>query len=96
MASLEELELKNTRVTNEGLRVLRGLPGLRTLAIFCEPRLRTLNDAGLTYLKDLPKLERLSLTGGWASPAAVADLRARLPNCTVATDPVPGRPPAGR
>jgi hypothetical protein len=87
MSSLEVLELKNTRVANDGLRLLRDLPNLRSLAVYCEPRLGVLNDAGLVHLKDLPKLEALTLTGGWASREGVAELQTLLPNCRVFTEP---------
>jgi hypothetical protein len=92
MTGLEVLELKNTQVTNNGLRAVCDLPNLRSLAIFCEPRLRTLDDAGLVHLKDMPKLEVLSLTGGWASWKAIGELKTRLPNCKVVTDAVSSSP----
>jgi hypothetical protein len=86
MSSLEALELKNTQVTSGGLLVLPSLPNLRSLVIFCEPRLATLDDAGLAHLKNLPKLSALSITGGWASWGAIAELQTHLPNCKLVTD----------
>jgi hypothetical protein len=86
ITSLDELELINTQITNKGLRALRDLPNLRSLKIFCEPRLGTLDDAGLAHLEDLQKLETLSIAGGWASPEAVANVGERMPKCKVARD----------
>jgi hypothetical protein len=93
MSSLHTLELNNTRVTNEGLRIFSSFPRLRSLAVFCEPRIGVLNDFGVVNLKSLSTLETLSLPGGWAFPEAVTQLRARLPNCRVVTNPPTGDPP---
>ena len=91
MATLENLVLKNTRITNDGLKYLQGLPNLRSLSIFCEPRLGTLNDAGLIQLRPLKQLEMLSITGGWASPQGVEQLRPFLPKCSIQPDDQPTR-----
>lgn len=83
---LESLELVLTRVTDEGLVVLKDLPKLRSLVLYSQPRLGPLlTDAGLVHLEGLTRLETLELTGGWASEPAVEDLRKALPNCTIDT-----------
>ena len=83
-ANLETLELYYTQVTDKGLVVLKEIPKLRYLAIFDEPmRGPRLTDAGLKHLDELTNLKTLGVGGGWASEAAVHDLREALPNCTI-------------
>jgi hypothetical protein len=90
MSSLDTLELKNTLVTNDGLHILSSFRQLRSLVVFREPWIGVLNDSGVAHLRNLSTLERLSLSGGWASTEAVAQLKAQLPNCRIDTDPPAG------
>ena len=86
MTSLEELRLMNTSVTNEGLSVLADLPNLKKLSISTEERMSTLTDAGLVHLRGLSSLEKLELSGGWASKNAIAKLQSELPHCKIVAD----------
>jgi hypothetical protein len=86
-ANLNTLQLVNTEVTDHGLRVLATLPSLRAVELHRDSfRHKTLTDAGLHSLRVLQKLEHLDISGGWASEAAVEELRAALPNCQITTE----------
>jgi hypothetical protein len=63
------------------------LPKLRSLTLFREAfREVTLTDEGLAHLQGLTGLEKLNISGGWASDAAIEDLRMALPNCDISTE----------
>lgn len=79
LASLQSLDLWNTKVTEKGLEHLKGLTSLRSLRLA-----RTgVTDAGLVHLKDLTDLRTLDLTGvgytGGVTDAGLAHLK-RLTN----------------
>lgn len=89
---VEKLELINTKVDDEGLAHLQSLPNLRALTVYCDARRgRGLTDAGLDRLAGLSALDklhldRLHISGSWASEAGLARIRTRLRNCTITTD----------
>jgi hypothetical protein len=63
---------------------LKEIPRLRSLVLYYDPwRSPRLTDAGLKHLDELTNLKTLGVGGGWASEAAVHDLREALPNCTI-------------
>ena len=84
LSKLEELELINTQVTDDGLPVLKSFPRLRDLTLFHEGwRNPTFTPAGLVQLEGLTSLQRLELSGGWASKNNVRALRKALPSCSI-------------
>jgi hypothetical protein len=84
LAKLEKLELVNTQVDDDGLPVLKSFPRLRELILFRERwRNLTFTPAGLVHLEGLKSLQRLELSGGWATQRDVRALRKALPNCAV-------------
>jgi len=85
-ANLETLELHNTNVTDDGVAALKDIPTLRTLVLFRESwRGQCPSDSGLKHLENITQLEELEVSGGWASEAAVADLKNALPDCEIRT-----------
>ena len=81
---LEILELVNIDVTDDGLAVLRSFPRLKDLTIYRDGfRERLLTDTAVRDLRNLNKLTRLNVAGGWMSKTAVAELRRSLPDCEV-------------
>jgi hypothetical protein len=84
LSKLEELQLINTQVTDEGLPVLKSFPRLRDLTLFHEKwRNFTFTPAGLVDLEGLKSLRRLELSGGWASKNDIRALRRALPDCSI-------------
>jgi hypothetical protein len=83
LKGLRVLDLRNTKVTDAGLKELRAFPELRTLAVglhYC------VTDDGLREIAALKQLRTLYLHRGSSSrwtPAGVEDLRKALPNCTI-------------
>ena len=72
LSKLEKLELINTQVTDDGLQVLKSFPRLRDLTLFREGwRNLTFTPAGLVQLEGFDSLQRLELSGGWASKSDV-------------------------
>ena len=69
-------------VQNASLRNLRGLAGLRVLALQGNP----ITDAGLEHLKKLANLDELRLVDTEVTSKGVADLQAALPNCKIIWD----------
>jgi hypothetical protein len=87
IATLEHLEMINTRVTDQSIPLLKDLPNLRSLTL-CHSAHSThrspeFTAAGLQDLRGLTKLKRLEVSGGLASDAAVTELRKALPDCAV-------------
>lgn len=62
MRKLESLELCNTEIDDEGLKVVAQLDGLKNLRLRDETGKR-LTAAGLVHLRNLPNLERVILEG---------------------------------
>lgn len=62
LRKLESLELCNTEIDDEGLKVVGQLDGLKNLRLRDETG-RRLTAAGLVHLRNLPNLERLTLEG---------------------------------
>src|SRR5207244_2409672 len=63
---LEKLDLSHTRVTNEGLRLLAGMPRLKELSLTRHPDWlvkQQLTDACVPSLMRLKELETLTLSG---------------------------------
>lgn len=84
-ATIVELELINTRVTDDGLASLRGFQALRSL-VLCYNAVNKppISDAAFGNLEKVDNLQRLRIGGPWMSTGAVNDLRSSLPNCDVA------------
>lgn len=82
--SLKTLHMINIDVTDEGLSALSSFPRLRGLTIYRDPfRPKLLTDKAVTQLITLQNLHTLNISGGWMSKAAVANLKASLPDCRV-------------
>ncbi len=82
------LDLRNTNVTDQGLRHLRGIPSLQHLVLgnddlrgFPDTHwpISPITDAGLVHLRELPRLMDLSLDGLPITDAGLAAI-ANLPN----------------
>lgn len=71
-ADVDELSLRGTSVTDEGLAALSLLPGLRGLDL-ADTRV---TDAGLAHVADLRALERLDLSGTRVTGEGLARLKA--------------------
>jgi hypothetical protein len=85
--SLETLSLGNIGVTDDGLAALRSFPCLKELIVYRDvARPRLLTDRAVKHLSTLTKLNKLSVTGGWISDAAIAELEASLPDCQMADE----------
>ena len=85
--SITSLELYQLRITDDALRVLTEMPNLRSLTVSSEARLDPrLTDAGLANLKDLQNLDKLVISGDWASDGAIDELRSALPDCKITTN----------
>jgi len=72
MGSLKRLYLQESRVSNVGVnRCLPKLTELEELSLFCP----SVNDEGLEFLKDMPKLVYLSLRSGNFTDAGMVHVR---------------------
>lgn len=78
LSTLAELNLKQTRVTDAGLKSLAGMPLAKTLGVLnIGPGI---TDAGLDHLTGFPRLNYLNLSGCPSlSPAGLAKLRTFTP-----------------
>jgi hypothetical protein len=76
---LEELDLSNAEIGDEGLVHLRGLIYLRTLDLSGT----NVTDAGLRHVKSLAALKDLDLYETKTTRAAVDDLAKALPECAI-------------
>jgi len=74
-----------SHVTEAGLRRLAQLPSLTSL----ELSQLDLNEAGIAALGDLTQLEQLTFFEVTFPPNGLAELRVRLPQCAIETEPVP-------
>ena len=75
-----ELNLRDTKVTDAGLRHLKGWPKLRALGF----RVTKITDTGLMHLKGLTELRRLDLRFTEnITHAGVAELQKALPACEI-------------
>jgi len=70
--------LENTPATDDALKPLESLPGVRELELF-----GPLTDAGLEHLKNLTELKRLDLRHTLVTEDGVERLQKVLPNCEV-------------
>jgi hypothetical protein len=87
LPDLEHLELTNTQVTDRSLPSFKRFRKLQRLALYHETRLGpTFTEAGMVDLKALVGLKQLYLCGGWASAAAIRELKKALPDCRISTD----------
>lgn len=77
LGDLRDLDLRDTAVTNDGLKLLRNLPNLRELQLgnigFRRPAL--VNDEGLAVLADLPRLEAIYLWGNGFTDAGLIHVK---------------------
>ena len=73
------LRLRNTEVTDTGLKHLKGLKNLEKL----ELDNTQVTDAGLEHLKGVRDLEKLYLDNTQVTDAGVNELREALPNCQI-------------
>ncbi|MGA2032394.1 MAG: hypothetical protein ABSG68_09075 [Thermoguttaceae bacterium] len=71
MRELQTIDLSFSRVTDDGLRHLVGLPCLRNLAL---PSSKRITDAGLANLATIRKLESLSLDGTAVTSGGLSNL----------------------
>jgi hypothetical protein len=76
---LETLDLSGTRITDVGLRQLRGLSRLRKLKLSGTK----INDAAILHLARLSSLEVLTLQSTHITNEGMQKLRLALPNCKV-------------
>ena len=67
------------RVTDDGLRYLKGLTRLKSLELGGSK----VTDAGLERLEGLTQLQELDLTGTKVTDAGVKKLQQALPNCKI-------------
>jgi internalin A len=63
----------NKKVTNDGLRELAGLKGIKKLSLFFDEQI---TDAGMAHLKGLTTLEELTLSNTGVGDAGLAELKA--------------------
>jgi len=80
LTTLEWLTLSDTQVSDAGLAHLEGLTALHWLDLTGTQ----VSDAGLVHLQKLVTLTELDLFDSQVSDAGIAELRAALPNCTIA------------
>lgn len=76
---LTTLQFKSTKISDAGLKPLKGLSQLRVLAL----ENAAITDAGLAHLKDLTCLEALNLKGTKVTDAGVRDIQRMLPKMKV-------------
>ncbi len=93
LASLDTLVLSRTPIDDAGLASASdpGFAGLTGLILFNT----RVGDAGLTHLKDLPKLKRLNLIGTDVTDAGVAEFKRAQPNTSVVYRATPAKSPPG-
>jgi len=70
--------MPNTKITDEGLKHLRGLSNLEHLSLAPQH-----SDAGLEHLGGLRKLETIKAVNTKVTKAGVAKLQETLPRCQV-------------
>jgi hypothetical protein len=72
LAELESLSTDGTKLSDDGMKGFTALKNLHSLAMF-HPSwdLKTFTGTGLAYLKELPKLERLTFAGSTAGDEAL-------------------------
>ena len=80
MPHLEKLQLSNTKITDAGLKYLRGLTQLQVLVL----ENTSITDAGLEYLESLTQLKLLGMAGDtgitrWGREK----FKKAVPNCLV-------------
>ena len=73
--ALEDIFLEQTRITDEGIRTLRGHPSLRYLAVAGNP----LTNASLDVFAEMPRLQRANVSGKGFTKEAVKQFRAKHP-----------------
>ena len=84
-ANVVSLNLRHSRVTDEGLRHLEGLQALRGLNLTDTQ----ITDEGLKHLERLEALEWLVLYGTQVTDKGVAQLQEKLPNnCGIRYSPL--------
>jgi len=76
-SGLQELYLSNTRVSDEGLRLLNGLKGLIRLNIYQTK----ISDAGLSSLTKLTGLKWLTCSGTGITEEGLHSFRQAMPGC---------------
>ena len=77
LSKVREIQLRDSDVTDDGLRFLTGRLGLKSLVLN-----GGFSDDAIKYLKRLTSLERISLSNTQISAEGVAELRESLPNST--------------
>ncbi len=71
LTELESILINGSELTDEGYRHFKAFQKLRTLSLFHPSRnCEEFTGSGLAYLKDLPKLERLTFAGATAGDKA--------------------------
>jgi len=84
LPKLEELVLRNCKITNAGLVSLKNLEHLRRMTIFQDhPDLKGLSDGAVDSLESLTNLTELRLVGDWVSEQGIDRLKKSLPKCVV-------------
>ena len=79
LASLQHLYLRDTKVTDVGLKKLKRLTSLQSLDL----RRTKVSDAGLEHLKKLTKLQKLDIQNTQVTDEGVKKLQQALPKCTI-------------
>jgi hypothetical protein len=81
---IRQLSLVNTLVTDRGLGQLAAFGKLESLTVFQDSVNRLqLTDEALVSLAQCRQLKELRLGGHWYSDQAIAELRRRLPKCSI-------------
>lgn len=106
LRSMTEMDLSNSRITDEDLRLFHGLKNLNSLQIGYSPQV---TDVGLSHLRDLPNLRTLRFNVGKivevdftlqfhgvkVTEAGFRALQRALPDCTVLLNDWTLRPSRG-
>ena len=80
MAQLESLQIRATRITDEGLKHLSNLTNLKYLGLSWN---QGISDAGIDCITALTGLEELGIAGKQVTPNGCARLEQALPGCRI-------------
>tara|TARA_B100001250_G_scaffold373620_1_gene359879 strand:+ start:182 stop:607 length:426 start_codon:yes stop_codon:yes gene_type:complete len=79
LGKVESIYLRNTQITDEGLKEVAKLQKLDTLCL-CDTQI---TDKGLKEVAKLQNLKELDLSNTKSTKAGVAELQKALPNCKI-------------
>jgi len=86
---IQVLSLRNTKITDMGLKTLKGLQSLESLDL----RESKITDAGLRFVAILPSLRKIDLDNTGVSHEGIVSFQSKMPKCKIASRPVPGARP---